>query len=737
MDPTTPTNTAPDTSGLTPTLNEQQIRENINALQKGGLTNDKVQSYVDNYSKGLDGNYVLKSSNAGKDLQSGKETGAFMPADTTSKSINGVDALKMIPNIVSSAVKPVKDIVNTVSQYPEQIQGLIKESGGLGNAIQNFASASLDTGLKSLVNIPVGILEHIATQFGGKELSNGDLPGVARTITRNLINDPVGMFLSMQGIKGSLEGGTEAIKTGDLSKGMEAGREGFNKPMELPTPAIPEAVKNIVGQTADKAGGIANDMANSLEKINLRLTPVQKVNLGSKLKDITDFNLKNDITGTPEARYEKITELYNQKENTLQKFLNNDAKNVTVPKEQVLTDLESLKGSYQDERDVLAIEKQIDGLKNTIELKYPKDIPVSKLNNLKRSTFDNAYNNAGDKVVDFVEHDMGDVLYSHVKDALKEKGIGPEGKSLEDFNKEYGNIITSKKLLKIAQSRPEIGLVGKLTSRAIGALVGGVFGGGPIGSATGMIAGPTAAEAIAGTASRSTVASTLKNISETIKGLNAEAPTAKPSGIGESPTLGNTKTLPDATIKPPNPSSFKQGGIPQTNIVYHGTKAPIDSLKQVDVLQYGKPNALYGPGLYLTDNPEVAKGYSITKGHGEVGKVLSGEIKSNVKLLNLDENLNPEVLKIIEHGINTGNESGIPLQLIGKNGQLVMKQFMSSLDGMPTHEAVEIIDNLQGNLENLGYDGFKHIGGQITGGVPSNISILWDGGARSAVDKIK
>ncbi len=45
---------------LAPTLNEQQLKENIDALLKGGLSQDQVQQYVNNYSKSSDGNYTLK-----------------------------------------------------------------------------------------------------------------------------------------------------------------------------------------------------------------------------------------------------------------------------------------------------------------------------------------------------------------------------------------------------------------------------------------------------------------------------------------------------------------------------------------------------------------------------------------------------------------------------------------------------------------------------------------------------
>lgn len=182
---------------------------------------------------------------------------------------------------------------------------------------------------------------------------------------------------------------------------------------------------------------------------------------------------------------------------------------------------------------------------------------------------------------------------------------------------------------------------------------------------------------------------------------------------------------------------YRSKGEPLEDIVYHGTKAPITSLKEADVLQYGKPNALYGQGLYLTDNRDVAKGYSTTKGRSGSGRVLTGKIKPGIKLLNLDDNLSSEERQIIEHHANIGNESGRPIKLNGSTGDVLMRQFMESLHGMPLHEGQEIVESLQSNLEDLGYDGFRHTGGKMTGGVPSKISILWDGGKKNAIDKVE
>lgn len=49
-------------NNLTPSLNLSQLQQNITALQKGGLTNDKVQAYVNNYKSDGKGGYTLASS---------------------------------------------------------------------------------------------------------------------------------------------------------------------------------------------------------------------------------------------------------------------------------------------------------------------------------------------------------------------------------------------------------------------------------------------------------------------------------------------------------------------------------------------------------------------------------------------------------------------------------------------------------------------------------------------------
>ena len=66
--PATPPATQPTTpqmpkinGALSPTLNDKQIRENIDYMLSKGIPKEQVQAYVNNYKKGSDGNYVLNT----------------------------------------------------------------------------------------------------------------------------------------------------------------------------------------------------------------------------------------------------------------------------------------------------------------------------------------------------------------------------------------------------------------------------------------------------------------------------------------------------------------------------------------------------------------------------------------------------------------------------------------------------------------------------------------------------
>ncbi len=255
---------------------------------------------------------------------------------------------------------------------------------------------------------------------------------------------------------------------------------------------------------------VAPALANYLEKVNLRLTPTQK----SKIKDsgdrVTKFLADKKIVGSPDTRLNKVDDLYNKAEDTLQRFLKTKGKETFVNKEKLIEQVNGIKMKYGNTRDVVAAEKQIDDFIELLSTRYADDIPVETLNTLKRSTYGSAYNRAGDKVLDGVEHDLADALRINIEKATE--GLTVNGKTIGAFNKEFGNIIESKKLLKIATGRKQVGLVGKLLAMSVGASIGGAGGG--IGSALGIVAAQPIANTIAGTATRSLIEAGLINISK-------------------------------------------------------------------------------------------------------------------------------------------------------------------------------------------------------------------------------
>lgn len=117
-----------NTNNLTPTLNDQQIRENITALQNGGLPNDQVQKYVDNYQKGTDGNYVLKGSQA-------QSQQTFSDATSTSGSFNQ-NSKKTFLDKVAGIIPGVKTL--------EGIGTVIANTGIVGKSPQDMAIESLN-----------------------------------------------------------------------------------------------------------------------------------------------------------------------------------------------------------------------------------------------------------------------------------------------------------------------------------------------------------------------------------------------------------------------------------------------------------------------------------------------------------------------------------------------------------------------------------------------------------------
>lgn len=479
-------------------ISQPQSTLNINNLSPGSyktvdprdsLVNhyqEKQQgSKIGNFAKGVGNFFTSSEQGVGKSISTGliPNTSDYKEAQTATDQ-NKATAVKLLQDIrtqreegkdtshLEHAYKMVSggqdtaeldkilnpDAGKTTKQALGEVAGVgldILSAGSYGNAAKGAKTGSL-------LAKSGGLAENLATKVGlstTEKIATSAAEQVAKkTLTESALNAGKNV------VKGAAQGYAY-----DVAGNLQANKDDVFKPG---AGAIVGGSIPIVAKAVETA---LPGISKLMEKSNLRLTPVQKNKLGASLDDVTSYLSKEKIVGTPQGRYEKIDKIYNDTEDKFQSFLNKDAKDITIPKQQIIDQLEGLKGSYQNERDVLAIERQIDELKNTISGKYPDQVPVNRLNGLKRSTFSNAYNGAGDKVLDGVEHDMGSVLNENIQNATKDLKIN--GKSVKDFNKQYGTIIKARGLLKIASGRNQLGLFGRTLAGLLAGAATEHFGG--------------------------------------------------------------------------------------------------------------------------------------------------------------------------------------------------------------------------------------------------------------------
>lgn len=266
----------------------------------------------------------------------------------------------------------------------------------------------------------------------------------------------------------------------------------------------------------------APSFARNLEEISLRLTPAQKRDLGGKLKGATDWLVGNGITGSPEKRLEKVDAIYDGMERKVANFFkqHSDTSKYFISKEDFIQRLHMLKASpsVTSSRDYNEMVRQLDGAIDNVKAAFKgSKISLPDFNNYKRSIFSGAYNKAGTKISDELEYEIGDAAYEMLEQALMNSPVTIGGKSIREFNREYSNAITARKLLKEAVGRSEIGFFGKLAGMA---LTGGA--GAALGGPAGMLAagfGPSITPMVAGTAVRSNIG----QMAESISGLSSPA----------------------------------------------------------------------------------------------------------------------------------------------------------------------------------------------------------------------
>lgn len=243
----------------------------------------------------------------------------------------------------------------------------------------------------------------------------------------------------------------------------------------------------------------------ALERTNLRMTPVDKQNMARQGKDIVEFMTEKKVVGSPEARYAKMSVLYDDMEKQVQEVVKGSG--VSFNKNELIDEVSKIPEKFSD--DIAGYDDAVgasDKIVSFLKRKAPEFIPADLLNTYKRGLFKRAYSKNNTDVLNESLHAAGSLFNEKLRQAVP---------ALESLNQEYGNIILAKKILFKATTRPQVGLVGKLAGSGVGAAVGGTIGGG-IGAGVGIIAGEQAASKLLGTATRSATGATLQRINEVV-----------------------------------------------------------------------------------------------------------------------------------------------------------------------------------------------------------------------------
>lgn len=254
-----------------------------------------------------------------------------------------------------------------------------------------------------------------------------------------------------------------AVQTGDIEKGIKEGK----------TAALLSGAFSVAGgilKTSNEA------IRKSLEKSNLKLTPTQRANLQGKIDDATSYLANNPIVGSGESRLSKINSRVDDFENILQKSL--ESSKGTAKIDDIVAQLETVKEPFRGTAEFIEASDEIDKIIRNLKSSYPgqAEITLSQINKFKRSLWDKAYATTGIKVVDDVAHEAGAAMKSLLDDAAAQSGLTVGGKGLEQFLKEYGQLLNARKFVKVAAGRSDVGLAMKLLLGAAGLQAAGPVG---------------------------------------------------------------------------------------------------------------------------------------------------------------------------------------------------------------------------------------------------------------------
>ena len=243
-----------------------------------------------------------------------------------------------------------------------------------------------------------------------------------------------------------------------------------------------------------------------------------------------------------------------------------------------------------------------------------------------------------------------------------------------------------------------------------------------------------------------TVAKTLREMHSVAKGNRTEAfseSAAYKKAMGESapvaPDVGRAEGAPRGAVEgvagvAPSAQKITTTDTRDINSAtwYHGTGKAGLTAKALDPI-LGSHESLFGHGIYLTDNADVAGGYAKARGKSTQTPTVYKASVNIDKVLDLNKPLPPDAVAAIKSADPMfAGDVEMSSSKPGSTGESVISDLRRAIaeyskdNGVPTSEFVGMFQDIAGKLKEAGYDALTHIGGGRVGKVPHRVLILLD-----------
>lgn len=169
----------------------------------------------------------------------------------------------------------------------------------------------------------------------------------------------------------------------------------------------------------------------------------------------------------------------------------------------------------------------------------------------------------------------------------------------------------------------------------------------------------------------------------------------------------------------PSMAGIMRGPYKASDALYHGSSSPINKLSDYS---YNDLN-IYGQGFYTTDRLETGKSYT-KKGKGKEPSLYRVTQPDQVNFFDMEKPMSDEVKEIAKNIFGDEVDPEWIEKGSKRNLREVYDEFRDVAD-MSTDSVQEYFEAMRENLERLGYRGFEHKGGQITGKPAHTVRIYW------------